>query len=56
MAWFCGGNDVTATFFDSSGTEVSEPVAGGKGIYDMTSGNLMDVNSDGTMKQCTTGM
>lgn len=42
MAWFCGGNDVTATYYDSSGVEVSSPVEGGTGIYDMTSGVLMD--------------
>jgi hypothetical protein len=49
MAWFCGGNDVNATFYDSSGNEVSSPVLGGTGIYDMTSGNLMN-------GQCTTGI
>ena len=48
-AWFCGGNTVNATFYDADGIEVSSPVIGGTGIYDMESGNLMN-------GQCTTGM
>jgi hypothetical protein len=41
MAWFCGGNDVTATFYDADGVEVDDPVVGGTGVYDMTSFSLM---------------
>ena len=42
MAWFCGGNDVTATYYDADGGEVSEPVTGGTSVYDMTSYALLN--------------
>jgi hypothetical protein len=42
MAWFCGGNDVTATYYDADGGEVSEPVTGGTSVYDMTSYKLLN--------------
>jgi hypothetical protein len=40
--WRCGGAEVTATYYDADGVEVSEPVTGGKGIYRVASNNLMD--------------
>jgi len=40
--WRCGGAEITATYNDADGAEVSEPVTGGTSIYRVASFNLMD--------------
>ena len=39
--WVWGGSVVTATFYDAEGFEISAPVEGGSGIYDIEAVDLM---------------